>query len=309
MAHRANRGRRGKGALGPVLRVFLLVGLAALGIPQQGDIWAQLWTELERLKGEIPATEAAALTAHLHEALAEVAQDPRGELLRASLDAHQGRDASSIARRLAALEPTPFTPREHWFLADLLPRGPERAEAVLRALEAPSTLARWQSFLAWSTALDGARGLRFEEFALPIQLALHARYQAEWSASDLALTYKSLGEYDEADRILAEAIEREDAAGRIPRNLWEQRGILALGSGDEPRARDYLGKALALGSDDAGLLLSRLDLMAGRTERARAGFRALILGSPPPDWAWRGWGMTLLPPASDRPAAHTPARN
>jgi tetratricopeptide (TPR) repeat protein len=292
-----------------VLRALLLVGLAVLGIPQQGDTWAQLWTELERLKGEVPAAEAAALTAHLQEALAEASEDPRGELLRASLEAHQGRDTSSTARRLAALEPTPFAPREHWFLADLLPRGPERARAVLRALEAPSNLARWQFILAWNTAVDGARGLRFEEFALPIQLALHARYQAEWSALDLALTYKSMGEHAEADRILAEAIEREDAAGRTTRNLWEQRGILALGSGDEARARDYLGKALAFGSDDAGLLLSRLDLMAGRTERARAGFRALILASPPPDWAWRGWGMTLLPPASERPAAHTPARN
>lgn len=281
---------------------LVLALLAVLGVARQGDVWAQLWTELERLKGEVPAAEAAVLDAHLHEALNEVAAEPRGELLRAALDGHAGRDASVAAHRLAALDPNPFTPREHWFLADLLPRGPERERAVEKALEAPSTLARWQVVLAWNTAVDAARALRLEEATLPIQVQLHARYQAEWSALDLSLTLKALGRSAEADQLMAEAIEREAAAGRPTENLWEQRGIVALGSGDGSRARDYLGKALALGSDQAGVLLSRLDLVAGRTERARAGFRALILASPPPDWAWRGWGTTLLTPPAE-PAA------
>src|SRR6185295_7986910 len=113
-----------------------------------------------------------------------------------------------------------------------------RARAVLAALESPTTLARWQFFLAWNTAADEARAMRSEESTLPIQLALHARYQAEWSAIDLATTYRALGQRAAAERVLSDAIAREEAAGRRSSALWEQRGILALGFGDTSAARD-----------------------------------------------------------------------
>ncbi len=290
------------------MRAAVLALLAVLGTARQGDPWAQLWTELETLRaGSAPAAEAAVLREHLVAASREGPDDARVLLLRASLEALEGRDVRGLASHLAALDPSPFGPRERWFLADLMPPGRERADALLSALEAPTTLARWQVLLAWNVAVDEARALRHAETTLPIQRLLHERYLAEWSALDLTLTYKALGDHEAAERVLADTIAREETAGRRPSRLWESRGILALGFGDERKARDYLGKALALGSNDAGLLLSRLDLMQGRTDSARRGFRALILDDPPPDWAWRGWGTALLPPAFAGPVArHVP---
>ncbi len=283
-----------------------LVVLAAFVPSHQGDPWAQIWTELEALRaGTASPAETGALREHLVEATRVGADEPRRELLRASLEATAGHEVSLPARRLAALRPNPFSAREQWFLADLLPPGPERAGAVLAALESPTSLARWQFLLAWNTAADEARALRYEESTLPIQLNLHARYQAEWSALDLALTYKALGQQAAAERVISEAIAREEGAGRRPYALWEQRGVLAFAFGDERTSRDYLGRALALGSDEAGLLLARLDLMQGRAEAARRGFRALILNAPPPDWAWRGWGTTLLPQPFAAPITRT----
>lgn len=284
---------------------LVLAGLALLAGPQ-GDVWAQLWTELDHLhRAELAPAEAEPLRAHLAEAARALAGDVRAELLRAQLERLAGRDPSGAVRQLLTLAPDPFTPREHWFLAECLPSGPQRAQVILAALRAPTELERWQLFLAYNTGVDEARALRFED-ALPLIQALHERYRAEWSALDLFLTLKNLGRRAEADAVLAEAIERETAAGRRPKALWEHRGILALGFGDERLARDYLGRAMALGSDDAALLLARLDLMAGNTAAARTGFRALILNTPPPDWAWRGWGTALLPSFHAAPATKTP---
>lgn|SRR5262245_2035936 len=269
----------------------------------QADPWAQLWTELETLRnGKTSEAEASVLRGHLGDALREGTGGPRAELLGAALEAMSGRDVSPAAERLAALVPSPFSPRELWFLGDLMPKGAARAHVVMAALEGDATLADWQALLAWNVAVDEIRALRIEETALPIQLRLHERYRAAWSAEDLALTYKFLGRRQDAEEVLARAIDKERAEGRQPAALWERRGILALGFGDETAARDYLGLALAQGSDDAGLLLSRLDLIAVKTEDARRGFQALILGRPPPDWAWRGWGMALLPPPFAEPA-------
>jgi hypothetical protein len=277
----------------------------------QADTWAQVWTELDTLRnGKTSAEEASLLRGHLGAALLEAAGGPRADLLRAALEGWSGRDVSSAAERLAALEPRPFSSRELWFLADLMPKGAEQARVVLAAMETPTPLADWQVLLAWNVAVDETRALRLEETALPIQLQLHERYQAAWSAEDLALTYKSLGRWRDADEVLARAIDKERAEGKHPAALWERRGILALGFGDGTAARDYLGLALAEGSDDAGLLLSRLDLIAAKTDDARRGYQALLLGRPPPDWAWRGWGMALLPSSFAEPATmnHLPSR-
>lgn len=285
-----------------VLSLGLLLG--------QADIWAQVWTELETLRtGKVTPAEASVLRAHLSEASRLGPEGPRRDLLRASLEFLAGREATAVSRRLSELDPTPFTPRELWFLADLMPPGGSRARLVLEALKAPTALSDWQVLVAWNTAVDEARALRLSESCLPIQKSLHARFQAGWSAEDLALTYRALGQSRSADDVLAEAIGLEESRGRRPAGLWEKRGINALGFGDESLARDYLGRALALGSDDAGLVLSRLELQEGNLDRARRGFLALILGKPPSDWAWRGWGSSLLPTPFVRPAPRTPPSN
>jgi hypothetical protein len=277
--------------------MLLSVAVVTCGILCQSDPWPQLWSELEvLLAGGASEAETGVLRSHLAQAAQETGDEPRAELLRTVLESLAGHETSVAAAKLAALQPSPFSAREHWLLAEVLAPAPARARAVLAALAGSADLARWQFFLAWNTAVDEARAMRYEESALPIQTELHRRYQADWSAMDLALTYKSLGQSEAADQLLAEAIVREGAAGRWTAHLWEQRGILALGCGDEQAARDYLGKALLLGSGDAGLVLSRLELMEGRPESARAGFRALLFEQPTPDWAWRGWGSALLPP-------------
>jgi hypothetical protein len=209
---------------------------------------------------------------------------------------------SAVARGLHALEPRPFRGAELWFLADILPSGPERAEVALEALRSTETAQDWQVLLAWNAAVEEALALRLAGPALALQEELAARYAADWSAIDLALTRRLLGDAAGADEVLSRAIEREASAGRPTAELWSQRGIAALAAGDEARGRDYLGRALALGSEDAGLVLARLDLVAGRPEAARRGFRPPILRTPQADWALRGWGVSLLPPAESPPA-------
>lgn len=282
--------------IGASAALLVLVAATAQGA------WESVWSDLERLhtKG-LDAHEAEVLRARLSEVAAEHARDPRGELLRGDLELLEGRPNPALGARLAALAPGTFTPQEHWFLADLLAPGPERARAVLAALDSPDVPTQHQLVLAWNVATDEARLLRFES-ALPIQQRLHDRCRADWSALDLTLTLRLLGEREAVEAVFEQQIAQDGGAGAPTADLWSQRGISAMGFGDERLARDYLGRALAMGSDDAGLVLSRLDWMAGRIDVARHGFRASILNTPPPDWAWRGWGLCLLPPAHAAPA-------
>jgi len=278
-----------------------------LGLQFQGDSWGPLWDQLDRLRaGEAPAADGDALATRLESAARAQPEDPRGQLLDAALRHRAGADVAAAAERLASLEPDPFDAREHWYLIELLRPGPRRGQLVRSALEESPELARPQLLLAWKVALDEARSLRFEQGALPIQRELYRRNPADWSAIDLALSLRLTGDFAGADRVLAEALEREAQAGRPGSELWFQRGRTALGSGDEARARDYLGKALALGSREANLALSRLDLIEGHLEAARRGFRTSILDSPPADWAWRGWGASLLPSPFAPPARRPP---
>lgn len=267
--------------------VLVLLGLGALQ-----DAWSRVWSDLAALRGgKLSPAETELVEARLAEAARGAAAGPRLELLRAELDARAGLEVSRRARELAELEPCPFEGPELWFLADLLPGGTRRQELLLAALAATPELASWQVLLAWNCAVDEARSQRFEA-ALPVQEELHRRYAAEWSATDLALTYRQLGRRSELEALFQAALARTPTG-----ELWAQYAIATLGAGDERRARDYLGRALGLGSTDAALVLARLDLVTGRREAARAGFRVLILDAPPPDWAWRGWGTTLLPDA------------
>ena len=196
---------------------------------------------------------------------------------------------------LLAQDPAPADAR--WAAIAAREPGPDRASAVGRALKAGGgPLSADHLRLAWEVAVEEATALRLDG-ARAIQRVLHDRYAAVWSAMDLSLTLQRLGEEARADACLASQIAREESAGRPSGALWSQRGILALGSGDERRARDYLGLGCARGSADAGVVLARLDLDRGRLPAARAGFRALLLDDDPSPWAPRGWGLALLPQA------------
>ena len=98
-----------------------------------------------------------------------------------------------------------------------------------------------------------------------------------------------------ADAVLADVIASQEAAGRPTGDLWSQRGISALAAGDNRRALNYFGRALARGSSNAAVVLARMDLDAGRRRAARIGFRALLWYGEPGAWALRGWGLSLLP--------------
>jgi len=277
-----------------------LCGLLLALVPQDQG-WTRIWSELETLRGgRASAEERELLRTDLLRALEGCEEGPRRELLRAALGALAGQ-ARRLPPGLTEIEPSSLSPQERWLLADLLPIGPERTRLVLSALAQPGALLEWQVLLAWNTAVDEARALHLVEATLPIQLALHELYASAWSAEDLALTLRKLGREAEADAILQDALARETSPERQAA-LWERRGLQALGFGHERRARDYLGRGLAGGSEDAGLVLARMDLAQGRVEDARRGFQALILDRPPSDWAWRGWGTSLLPPSHAEPA-------
>ncbi|MEW6072289.1 MAG: hypothetical protein AB1726_06775 [Planctomycetota bacterium] len=274
----------------------LSLALAPGGPARAATDWEAVWDDLVRLDSlAAESEEAQALVARLARAAEEGEDAPRTELLRRQLSRRRGEASTSLPAFTAAV-PWPFAGRETWLAAEVLPPGPERVRTVLWALdELPAATDRRYLTTAWSAAVDEARALRLAKGALPIQERLHAEFAAPWSALDLALTLTWLDRAGEADRVLAAAIEREREGGRPGAELWSQRGILALGAGNERRARDYLGRALARGSADAAIVLGRLDLDHGRNRSARVAFRALSWDALPGDWAQRGWGLSLLP--------------
>jgi hypothetical protein len=281
--------------------VATLLAAPALAAGQAtAEGWNAVWDELARLKS-LPETapEYGALGARL--ARHAEGESPRAGLLAAQLAALRGGSAPRPAT--TGWEPTE---REHWLLVEVLPKA-ERGTHALAALQrsaGPATpLEREALLVAWNAGVDSARAQRFD-LALAIQSELHRRYRQVWSTIDLGVTLRLSGDYAGADRVFADQIELEGGAGRSTGELWNRRGINALGSGDGARGRDHLGRALAMGSDDAGVVLARLDLAAGRVASARAGFRALTLTDDPGPWALRGWGLSLLP-ARERPARRT----
>jgi hypothetical protein len=283
-----------------VITGLCLALVAALWSGEREEDWPTVWNDLARLEALGPQDEGVD---ELVAALAAVAREERGtargELLSAHLDRRAGRP---IARpeALAELRPDELSGPETWLLAGVLPAGPARVRALLAALERTPAPGRDELLLAWRSAVDEARALRLAECARPLQEILHERYRAPWSAIDLALTCSRLGDEAGVARVLGETIAHEEAAGRSSADLWSTWGNAVLGFGDESRARDYLGRALARGSTNAALVLGRLELDAGRLEAARMSFRPSILSERPAAWAVRGWGTSLLP------APHTP---
>lgn len=284
---------------------LLLLAAGAQESPraEEDTDWAQVWRSLSEIEGsarEVPGVEERA--ASLLE-LARVTRDrTRGLLLECRLERWRERPTDSLLEELADASVAHLGPEETWAVVEVLPPGPARVAAVHHGLESETPLAREALRLAWRAAIDEARALRLRAGALPIQRRLHESNRADWSALDLAVTLTRLGERAELDLVLEEAITAAAGAGRATGALWSQWGVSTLGFGDTARARDYLGRALANGSDDASLVLGLLDLEAGRLAAARNAFRPSILSDRPSAWAQRGWGLSLLPEARVQPA-------
>ena len=107
------------------------------------------------------------------------------------------------------------------------------------------------------------------------------------------------------DEEIGRGVERSQGVDAGDPELWNRRGLIALGNRHERQARDYLGRALRLGSTNAAVVLARLDLIEGDLERARRGFRALSWSDDPGAWTQRGLGLAHLPVRRPRTAAGT----
>jgi hypothetical protein len=284
--------------LGLSLILTLLIG--QLPGAQEVD-WPEAWVRLAGARAAaVDSPERAAALVGLDELARAEAATARGALLHTHLDRLRGGDAV-LQVPGATMGTWPFEGAENWLAAEVLGGGPMRARAAREALEAGGgAISPERVRMAWEIGVAEARALRLDA-ARGLQAALHQRFLATWSAMDLALTETKLGAYERADAVLAEQIVREVQAGQATGELWARRGTLTLGSGDELRARDYLGFGRAQGSLDAGVILAKLDLDRGRLPEALAGFRALLLDDDPSPWARRGWGLALLPDGNDRP--------
>lgn len=212
--------------------------------------------------------------------------------------------------------------QDAWEAARQLPDGPERTAAIVASLAEDT----------WATLPVTARGERLEvayraflgaeaRFAgdemLGLAEAMHARDRAIWSAFCLeGALRRGFGRYGDAEGVL-EALQREYEAagdpaqrGEAVRALVERRALVAAGAGEREHEAALLGRALGAGSADARQILGFAALRAGDVRGALAHFEVLLAGAPSveqaptpardlPPWALRGYGVALLPRASD----------
>ncbi len=278
-----------------------MVALGTLGVlllwAGPGVDWTAVWQDLRALRSEDPASpDPARVRRELVSRAEEAGDDPRAHLLRAQLDWLDNPSHAVTLGQLGVGEDWVFATEESWLAAEILRADGGRLRALQEALAGTETLDSAQVNLVWATALGELEGLRFDG-AIDLLEDLHSRYLAEWSAINLSLAYAAVGRAEEADRVVAEQIQRQGPQGSMA--LWSRRGNAAWGNGDDRRARDYFGKALALGSSDAAIVLARLDFFDDRILRARSGFRALLYDPEPSAWALRGWGLSLLAEPSE----------
>ena len=188
-----------------------------------------------------------------------------------------------------------FAQSDSWEEVHTMAPGTERGEVIAALLsiqpDGPTELEPEQVKVAWEAGKRAAEGLELD-LALRIQGPLFQLAPAEWSGFNLAITLQRLGQWTEADDVMGELLDTYPLGD--PAGAWSQRGIIALGSGEPLLAREYMGRAIALGSADAAGILAREDLSLHRMNSARTGFRAALAGNNEHPWALRGWGLSLL---------------
>lgn len=188
----------------------------------------------------------------------------------------------------------PRAQQQDWADICAQPAGEARALAMAEWIaQGEGALPADQAQAAWEAAVAEADALRWQS-AIPLQRELHRRVQQDWSALNLALSLNRSQGAEAADGVLAAQLPRSHA----PAELWSQRGIYWIGADEIERGRNCLGRALALGSSDAAVVLAREDLQRGEVARARAALRDLVTEQPPGPWALRGFGLALLLPSS-----------
>lgn len=175
-----------------------------------------------------------------------------------------------------------------------LPTPEERATALeARLAVAPEPEIPGLLQLGFEEFLAAAEAYR-ADLAVPLAEAMHARARAPWSAMSLALISRRAGRSERELAVLEEALEAaEDPVTR--RDLLVSLGHARLVAGATEPGLSALGSAFCRGSSNAGVVLGRMALREGRPRQARAIFRTLLRDDPPPSWALRGWGLSLLP--------------
>jgi len=187
-----------------------------------------------------------------------------------------------------------------WTRAQKLAPGEVRAGVLLTALEEvgeedlPACLQ-----MAYAEFLNQTNAYRMD-LSLPLAEAMHRRAQAGWSAMSLGLSYTRAGDSTRAREVLGAQLARTPE-GPLQFDLLERLGLAALGAGDLRAARIHLGSALARGSNNAGVVLGKLALDAGRRDEARSLFRPLLGQDPSQSWAHRGWGLSMIPAPPHEP--------
>ncbi len=287
------------------MRALAAVPLALLAVlPAADEDWDAVFADALRLRSS-ESEERARLLGELDAIAERNVETVEGDLLACwlRLERTPGRVPSAQTRPVAADASAAEWPYEGvatWIAAEVIPPSPARARAIVRALALEREPTRAQLDLAWRYGIELATERLWLDDAIVVQGGLHRRYDAHWSALNLATTLHRAGRLEEADAVLArrESEHGESLTDAQRHELWSNRGLFALGRGDERAACDWLGRALALGSLDAALMLAREDLADDEFSRARAGFRALLLDEEPHAWALRGWGIALLPGAA-----------
>ncbi len=289
-----------------------LIALLLLWVPcsagsQDSEDWTAVWDAVGDWRARVESEQGGVIP---EPTKARELATGRGDSLRSALlgaligEVVRGENSGrSLEREIQILPPDEhwrLTSRESWMALDALPTGSVRSEVARRCLEV--TTGAWspaQISSAYRAGVEAAEDLRLEE-AISIQQPLHDRVAEEWSAFNLALSLRRTGLYQRADRVLDEQIAKGASA-----DLYSQRGLNSLGSGNVKKARTHLGAALARGSMDAAVMLARLDLADGEFHSARAGFRAVLAENSTNAWARRGWGVAQV----QRPLPQSPVRS
>lgn len=172
--------------------------------------------------------------------------------------------------------------------------GKERALALVEILPAVPEPRLGDALQLGFEEFLAAAGRYDSEIALPLAEAMHARADAPWSAMSLSLIHTRCGDPSRGADVLRKAIVKApDSATK--RDLVAALGLALVVSGEREPGMAAFGSAFCRGSDNAGVVLGRLALREGKLERARSIFRTLLRSTPPPAWALRGWGLSLLP--------------
>lgn len=286
--------------------------------PFQGDFtdsdWSFLGSQLESAARELPGSRTRRnliALARGHRSI--VPEGPDLDLLDWALEGlESGLEFGSFPDEGFPGTPTPdvrwpLGSEASWCAQGLLAPGPLRGRATAMAvqglLDGPAgagILTGERLNRAWEAWTEAALDLRHPE-ALAIGRPVHRDAQAPWSALSLGLNLTRAGRYREAESVMAAQLERTPLVA----DLWNQRGITAMGSGRDRASRGFLAHALLLGSYDAASILARMDLRDGFLERARAGFRGILRSDPDNAWSRRGWGLSLLPTRTPRPGVGT----